>query len=186
MCPTLFTKEQTKKMSNNVRELFAAMTPQFREKLMTTFAWTEDKLEEYLRRDVSLQGDELKNAYSHLESLLARIEGFAAAKSKNEFPGYEAWIDEEYRKYKEEHWEDHEEIERLMDEGGVVAPGKTSPAETMANDSLQHYNHVKDEYEAGQKLSNEAIKLMQLPSYKNLLTQADTMHETIRQGIKPR
>lgn len=186
MCPTLFNQEQTKKVRNNVRELFSNMTPEFREHLMHSFMWTQDKLEEYLRRDGSLQGDELKDAYSHLESLLARIESFASEKSKTEFPSYEQWVDDEYQKYKEEHWEDHEDIERLMDEGGVVAPGKTSPMETMANDSLSHYNFQKSEHDASEHRSKEAIALMQSPAYKSLLFQAGTMHDTIMDGIKHR
>lgn len=186
MCPTLFSKEQNKLVQNHVRELFAAMTPEFRDHLMRSFMWTEDKLDEYLRREDTLQGDNLKDAYSHLESLLARIESYAAEKCGKEFPSYEVWVDEEYRKYKEEHWEDHEDIERLMGEGGVVAPGKTSPMDTMANDSLSHYNHLKSEHDACEHRSKEAIALMQLPAYKSLLTQAGTMHDMIMDGINHR
>ena len=184
MCPTLFESKDAKQVQNNVRALFKAMTPEFREHLMRSFMWDQDKLEEYLSRNQSLQGDELKDAFNHLESLLARIESFAAENPKKPFPSYEQWIKDEFYKYEEEHFEDHEDIERLMDEGGVVAPGKTSPAETMADDSLSYYNHLKSEHEKIQSRSSEAIALMQSPHYKELLSEADVMHNMIVDGIK--
>lgn len=184
MCPTLFESKDARQVQDNVRALFKAMTPDFREHLMHSFMWTQDKLEEYLSRNKSLQGDELKDAYSHLESLLARIESFASENSKAQFPSYNQWVKDEFEKYETEHSEDYEDIERLMDEGGVVAPGKTSPAETMANDSLSHYNHLQSEFEKTQSRSKEAMKLMQLPLYKYLLAETNRIHNMIMDGIK--
>lgn len=183
MCPTLFEYKDTKQVETYVRELFKAMTPAFREHLMHSFMWTEDKLDKYLQRDGSLKGDELKDAYSHLESLLARIESFSADKPKKAFPTYDEWVDKEYRKYKAERSEDIEDIQRLMDEGGVVSPGKTSPVDTMANDSLAHYNHLKSEYETLVSRSKEAGKLMLSPPYKGLQVQAETMQRAIMAEI---
>lgn len=183
MCPTMFEYKDTKQVETYVRELFRAMTPEFREHLMNSFLWTEDKLDKYLQREGSLRGDELKDAYSHLESLLARIESFSAEKPKKAFPSYDEWVDKEYRKYKTERSEDIEDIERLVDEGGVVSPGKTSPVDTMANDSLSHYNHLKSEYEIVVSRSNEASKLMLSPPYKELQVQAETMQRAIMAEI---
>lgn len=183
MCPTLFEYKDTKQVETYVRELFKAMTPAFREHLMHSFMWTEDKLDKYLQREGTLRGDELKDAYSHLESLLARIESFSTDKPKKKFPTYDEWVDKEYRKYKAERSEDIEDIQRLMDEGGVVAPGKTSPVDTMANDSLAHYNHLKSEYEILVSRSKEASKLMLSPSYKGLQAQAETMQRAIMAEI---
>lgn len=176
--------QETKKLQSDVRALFGAMSPKFRDDLMHTFMWSEEKLQEYLNREVSLQGDNLKDAYSHLESLLARIESWAADKSQKEFPTYDHWIDDEYRKYKEERREDTEDIERLIGEGGVVSPGKTSPIDTMANDSLSHYNHLKAEFDEVQHRSNEAIALMQSPQFVSLRNQADEMCKLIVDDIK--
>ncbi|HTM63145.1 MAG TPA: hypothetical protein VL360_01435 [Gammaproteobacteria bacterium] len=184
MCPTLFESRETKVMQNNVRELFAAMTPEFREHLMRSFMWTEDKLEDYLGRDKSLGGDDLKDAYSHLESLLARIESFACEKSSESFPTYDEWVDEEYQKYKTEHREDVEEIHRLVGEGGVYSPGKTSPIDTMDNDSLSYFNQMKTEFDIKQKRSIEADELVRTPQYKNLQAQAAMMHEMILESVK--
>ena len=183
MNATAFSQEDTKKIQDNVRTLFDAMSPKFREHLMHSFMWTQDKLEAYLTHDGALQGDELKDAYSHLESLLARIESFAAEKSQKEFPSYDQWIDEEYQKYKSERKEDREDIERLMGEGGVVAPGKTSPVDTMANDTLSHYNHLKSEFDTVQHRSKEAIALMQSPPYQFLQAQVQVMSRVIMDGI---
>jgi len=183
MCPTLFERKDTKLLQNNVRELFNSMSQEFREHLMRSFMWTEDKLEEYLNKNSALEGDQLREAYSHLESLLARIESFACEKSKESFPTYDEWVDEEYQKYKVEHREDVEDIERLMDEGGVVAPGKTSPVDTMDNDSLSYFNHLKTEFDIKQKRSIEADKLVRTSQYKNLQAQAAEMHAMILQRI---
>ena len=184
MCPTLFQREDTRKVQDNVRTLFDAMTPDFRQHLMRSFMWTEQNLEKNLSRDTSLEGDDLKNAYSYLESLLARIEGCAAEKSTGEFPSYNQWVKSEFEKYESEHEEDHEDIERLMDEGGVVAPGKTSPAVTMENDSLSHYNHLKNEYDKKEVRSTEAMKLMKSPQYAELLKKADEMNRMIAKDCK--
>lgn len=184
MKPILFQPKDTKQLQYNVRELFAQMTPDFRDYLMHSFLWSQDKLEEYLSRNVELSGAELRDAYSHLDSLLSRIESFAVEHSAKEFPSYEQWVDEEYQKYKSSLQEDKEDIERLMDEGGVVAPGKTSPVDTMANDSLSHYNHVKEEFDKVQKRSNEAIAMMRSPQYIDLKKQADEMSAAIISGIK--
>ncbi len=184
MNPLLFKPNDTKQLQYNVRELFAQMTPGFRDHLMHSFLWSQDKLEQYLRRDIILSGDELKDAYSHLESLLSRIESFAAEKTDQDFPSYEKWVDEEYHKYKSSLAEDKEDIERLMDEGGVVSPGKTSPVDTMANDSLSHYNHLKSEFDKTQKRSHEASALMRSPQYINLQKQAEEMSVAIVSGIK--
>lgn|SRR3990167_7542215 len=184
MCPTLFQRDDTKKIQNNVRTLFDAMTPEFRQHLMRSFMWTEQNLEKNLSRDTSLEGDELINAFSYLESLLARIEGYAAEKSTKAFPSYDDWVKYEFQKYESEHAEDDEDIERLMGEGGVVAPGKTSPAETMENDSLSHYNHLKSEHDKIKARSDEAEKLMKSPQYAELLKQVDEMNRMIANGMK--
>lgn len=186
MCPTLFDSNKTKQVQNNVRELFKDMTKEFRVHLMHTFMWSEDKLEEYLKKNTSLQGDELKEAYSHLESLLARIESFAAEKSAKEFPSYDEWVTQEFKKYKDEHWEDREDIERLMGEGGVVAPGPTSPMDSMANDSISHYEHQKEEFDKVQVRSKEAIGLMRSPPYQSLQQELQSMQEMIVDGINHR
>jgi len=184
MKPILFQPKDTKQLQYNVRELLAQLTPNFRDYLMHSFVWSEDKLEEFLTRNVELSGDELRDAYSHLDSLLSRIESFAAEHSAKEFPSYEHWVDQEYQKYKSSLQEDKEDIERLMDEGGVVAPGKTSPVDAMANDSLSHYNHVKEEFDKKQKRSKEAVVIMRSPAYINLQKQAAAMSEAIIGGIK--
>jgi hypothetical protein len=175
--------KDTKKLQSDVRALMTAMSPRFREHLMHSFMWSEDKLEEYLSRETALEGDKLKDAYSHLESLLARIESFGADISKHPFPTYDKWIDEEYQKYKTERSEDREDIERLIGEGGVVSPGKTSPMDTMENDSLSHYNHLKSEFDEVQDRSREAIALMQLPQFISLRNRADEMCKLIMNGI---
>lgn len=184
MKPILFQPKDTKQLQYNVRELFAQMTPDFRDYLMHSFLWSQDKLETFLNSNVELSGDELQDAYSHLDSLLSRIESFAAEHSDKEFPSYEHWVDQEYEKYKSSLQEDKEDIERLMDEGGVVAPGKTSPVDTMANDSLSHYNHVKEEFDKKQKRGNEAVAMMRSPAYINLQKQAAEMSEAIISGIR--
>lgn len=179
MTTNLFEIQDTKAIQADVRALFQAMSPEFREHLMHSFLWSKDKFEDYLSREVKLEGETLKDAYSHLESLLARIESFADEQQKHDFPSYDKWVDEEYKKYKTSASEDHEDIERLMDEGGVVAPGKTSPVDTMENDSLAHYNHLKAEFEKTRTRCIEAIALMELPQYSNLEMQAKRMNKAI-------
>jgi hypothetical protein len=184
MTTNLFEIPDTKAIQADVRALFKAMSPEFREHLMHSFLWSKDKFEDYLSREVKLEGETLKDAFSHLESLLARIESFAdEQQQKHDFPSYDKWVDEEYKKYKTSAFEDHEDIERLMDEGGVVAPGKTSPVDTMENDSLAHYNHLKAEFEKNRKRCMEAIALMELPSYINLEMQAKRMSKAIIQEL---
>jgi hypothetical protein len=178
-----FTVDDTKKIQNNVRELLNAMPQEFREHLMHSFLWSEDKLNAYLNREMTLNGDQLKDAYSHVESFLARIESYAAEKSAKPFPEYDEWVEKEYKNYRASLTEDRDDIERLMDEGGVVAPGKTSPVDTMANDTLSHYNHLRSEHEKTQKRSQDALRLMQSPYYKSLKNQALEMCKVIMESM---
>lgn len=178
-----FSQDETQKMQQEVRGLFQAMPDDLREHLMKSFLWTPDLLEQYLSREVVLAGNELKDAYSHLESLLARIEGYANEKPKNPFPSYDHWVTNEYKSYKASLREDTEEIERLIGEGGVFNPGKTSPVDVMANDSLTHYNHLKAEHDAIEKLSHEAMALMRTAPYRNLQKYATKMCKAIINSV---
>ena len=184
MSTSIFEPKETKVIQQNVLDLLASMSQPFREHLMHSFMWTEEKLNDYLQKDLTLSGPELKDAYSHLDSLLSRIESFAVDKSTKSFPTYDHWVDTEYRQYKASLTEDREDIARLVDEGGVVNPGPTSPVDTMANDSLAHYNQVKSDFELVQHRSDEAIALMQLPSFKVLKRLAEKMNQMIRDDIK--
>jgi hypothetical protein len=177
-----FNQDETKKIQDEVRNLFLAMPDDLREHVLKSFLWTQDVLENYLSRDIALEGNELKEAYSHLESLLARIEGLANEKPAKPFPGYEQWVTEEYKQYKTSLHEDKEDIERLMDEGGIVAPGETSPVDVMADDSLSHYNHLKSEHEKAEKRSQGAIALMRTVPFKNLQKYATKMCKAIVNG----
>ena len=181
--PTQFSQEDTHNIQNEVRQLFQSMTDEFREHLMQSFLWTQENLEHYLSREMMLEGNVLKDAYSHLESLLARIEGFAAEKPSREFPVYDQWVNEEYHQYKQSLREDKEDIERLVDEGGVVSPGKVSPVDTMEDDSLAHYNHLKTEHEKAERRSKEAVKLMASAPYRNLKRYETHMYQVIMEGI---
>jgi hypothetical protein len=174
---------ETKKMQRDVLALFAAMDHDFRQHLMDSFMWSEETLSDYLQHERSLSGDILQDAYSHLESLLARIESYAGEKADKPFLNYDEWIDKEYEQYKASLSEDREDISRLMDEGGVVAPGPTSPVDTMADDTLPHYNHLKSEFEKVQLRSNAAIALMQSPHFKSLRIQADQINGMIQHAI---
>jgi len=178
-----FTVDDTKKVQNNVRELLDAMPAEFREHLMHSFLWSKEKLDAYLSREMELDDDQLKDAYSHVESFLARIESYAAEKAPKPFPAYDEWVENEYKNYRASLTEDRDDIERLMDEGGVVAPGKTSPVDTMENDSLSHYNHLKSEHEKTQKRSEEALALMQLSYFKSLKNQALEMCKVIMESM---
>ncbi len=179
----IFTVDDTKKIQNDVRELLHVMPAEFREHLMHSFLWSQEKLEAYLSREMVLDGDNLKDAYSHLESLIARIESYAADASPKSFPSYEEWVEDEYKKYRAALTEDKEDIERLMSEGGVVAPGQTSPVDTMEDDTLAHYNHLRHSFDKQQKLANEAIALMQSPQYKDLKKHALEMCKVIMVSI---
>ncbi len=150
---------------------------------MQSFLWTQENLEHYLSREMLLEGNVLKDAYSHLESLLARIEGFAAEKPTREFPGYDEWVNEEYHAYKQSLREDKEDIERLMDEGGVVSPGKTSPVDIMEDDSLAHYNHLKTEHEKAVHRSKEATVIMASAPFHNLQRYSTRMYHVIMEGM---
>lgn len=165
-------------LKNEVRALFAEMSPSFKDHLMNSFLWTEAKLNAYLNRKVVLEGDELRDAYSHLESLLARIEGYAAEKTSGKFPSYEEWVKKEFHRYKVDLHEDHEDIERLMGEGGVYAPGKVSP-ETMESDTLAHYHQQEKEFKLKQDFSKEAQSLMKTETFKKLKTRATEMNSVI-------
>lgn len=178
-----FSQDETQKIQHEVRALFEAMPDDLRAHLMKSFMWTQENLEQYLSRDVMLAGNELKDAYSHLESLLARIEGYANEKPKNAFPAYDQWVTDEYKSYKASLREDTEEIERLIGEGGVVNPGETSPVDVMANDTLAHYNHLKSEHEAIEKLSHEAMALMRTTPYRNLQKYAAKMCKAIMNSV---
>lgn len=178
-----FSQDETQKMQQEVRGLFQAMSDDLRAHLMKSFLWTPDVLEQYLSRDVILTGNELKDAYSHLESLLARIEGYANEKPQFPFPTYEHWVEDEYKSYKKSLREDTEEIERLIGEGGVFNPGKTSPVDTMENDSLAHYNQLKAEHDATEKLSIEATALMITTPYRNLQKYAAKMCKAIMNSV---
>lgn len=178
-----FSQDETQKIQQQVRELFQAMPEDLRVHLMKSFLWTPDVLEQYLNRDVILAGNELKDAYSHLESLLARIEGYANEKPKEPFPAYDRWVTDEFKSYKASLREDTEEIERLIGEGGVVNPGETSPVDVMANDTLAHYNHLKAEHDAMEKLSYEAIALMRTAPYINLQKYATKMCKAIMNSV---
>lgn len=181
--PSQFAQSDTHKIQNEVRLLFAAMSNDFREHLMKSFLWTQENLENYLSREMMLEGNMLKDAYSHLESLLARIEGYASEKPEKPFPSYEDWVNQEYRSYKASLREDKEDIERLMDEGGVVSPGKTSPVDTMEDDTLAHYNHLKSEHKLAEIRSHEASKLMHSAPYQHLQKYAGKMCKVIMDSI---
>jgi len=181
--PMHFAQDDTHKIQQEVRLLFQSMSNDFRDHLMKSFLWTQDNLENYLSREMLLEGNPLKDAYSHLESLLARIEGYASEKPSTPFPGYEEWVNHEYRTYKTSLREDKEDIERLMDEGGVVSPGKTSPVDTMEDDTLAHYNQRKSEHEQCEIRSLEANKLMHSAHYKQLQKYASKMCKAIMDSI---
>lgn len=175
--------DATRKIQDQVRTLFDAMSSDFREHLMHSLFLSQDKLREYLDKNVELQGDVLKDAYSHLESLLSRIESYAEEKQAEPFMTYDEWVDKEYESYKEALQKDHEAIERLMGEGGVDTPKDPGPIDVMANDSVSHYNHLKKEYEATQARSDEAIKLMHSDEYKALNSEADRMGKMIGDDV---
>lgn len=181
-----FSAADTKKIQGEVRSLFDSMSDGFREHLMHSLFLSQDKLKEYLVRDIELEGDVLKDAFSHLESLLSRIEAYAEEKQSAPFMTYDEWVDKEYEAYKEALKNDVEDIERLVGEGGVVNPGKTGPVDVMANDSVSHYNHLKKEYEAVQARSDEAIRLIHSAEYKLLKAEADKMEQVILNGISQR
>jgi hypothetical protein len=182
--PFTLNQDDTKSIQNDVRELLQAMPDDFREHLMHSFLWKQDTLEAYLNRDATLEGDRLKDAYSHLESLLARIESFACDDQTQPFPSYDEWVTTEYLEYKAARREDKEDIERLIDEGGVTVPAeKPAPVDTMANDSLAFYNHLKEEAEKKAQRGREATTLMQSPQYQNLQRQADKMCKVIMHSI---
>jgi hypothetical protein len=181
--PAQFNQEDTHKIQFEVRLLFASMSDEFREHLMQSFMWTQENLEHYLSREMLLEGNTLKDAYSHLESLLARIEGFAVEKPSREFPGYDEWINEEYHAYKQSLREDKEDIERLVDEGGVVSPGKISPVDVMEDDSLAHYNHLKIEHEKAERRSKDAAAIMASAPYRNLQDYSKRMYHMILESV---
>lgn len=178
-----FGHDDTEKIRQEVRQLFDAMSNDFRLHLMHSFMWTQEILEQYLGRDIVLSGNELKDAYSHLESLLARIEGYANEKPERAFPSYEQWVATEYKSYKASLREDKQEIERLIGEGGVVNAGVTSPVDVMANDSLAYYNHLKAEHDSAEIRSREAIALMKSSPYLNLQKYASKMCKAIINSV---
>lgn len=178
-----FSKDDTRKMQMEVRTLFDAMSGDFKHHLMKSFMWSQENLESYLSRDVLLKGNILKDAYSHLESLLERIESYASDSNKP-FPSYEEWVNKEYQNYKASLREDKEDIERLIGEGGVVSPGKTSPVDTMEDDTLAHYNQLKIDHEHHEARGKEAVKLMQMPAYRHLKDYLDQMSDIIMNDIK--
>tara|TARA_R110000868_G_scaffold33489_6_gene121503 strand:- start:872 stop:1435 length:564 start_codon:yes stop_codon:yes gene_type:complete len=177
--PRKFNADDTKEIQGEVRALFAEMSHEFRETLMHSFLWTAETLDQYLSRDLQLEGDMLKDAYSHLESVLARIEGYACEKSTKDFPTYEQWVASEYEAYKSSLSEGKEDIERLIGEGGVVAPGKTSPVDTMEDDTLAHYNFLHAEFKKTEKRSIEATALLTSPHFLALQKQAMKMCKAI-------
>lgn len=175
--------DATKKIQDQVRTLFDSMSGDFREHLMHSLFLSQGKLKEYLDKNVQLEGDTLKEAFSHLESLLSRIEAYAEEKQADTFMTYDEWVDKEYEAYKEALKKDDEDIGRLMGEGGVDTPKDPEPVDVMANDSVSHYNHLKKQYEATQARSDEAIKLMHSDEYKKLKSEADKMEKMIEGDV---
>lgn len=183
MKQAILDASETKIMQLEVLALFAAMDSDFRQQLMESFMWTEETLGDYLHQEKSLSGDALKEAYSHLESLLARIESYAAYKADPFFPTYDEWVDQEYQQYKASLAEDREDISRLVDEGGLVEPCPASPVDTMADDTLAHYNQLKLEFEKAKAQRMAALMLMQSSHFKNLRRKADEINGMIQHAI---
>lgn len=169
-------------IQDEVRHLFQEMSPAFKAHLMHSFLWTEEQLQAYLSTSRESTHDALKDAYSHLESLLARIESYAAEELNRQFPSYEQWVETEYHAYRATLRDDSEDISRLMDEGGVYAPGRTTP-DTMESDSMAHYRHSKKIFEDQQKLKNEALQIMKTELYQHLKIEADEMNAEILKSI---
>ena len=184
MCPKLFNNEEARTVQSQVRELFNAMSPEFREHLIHSFVWSPEKLNHYLNRDIELKGIELENAYNHLSSLLARIEGFSNEEYNPSFPAYEQWLTQESRVHKVMVKEDKKDIARLVGEGGDSFPkGKTSKADLSSKVEDAHYEHLRSENEKIKKRSSEAKRLMKTPQFKKLSETADAMEKVIEAEI---